>query len=131
VVYWLVLVSIIVHGLSVPILYVIYKASRVPKVHDHPVEVVLLSKNEPLPNNSTVDRQRHSVLVNNQFAEPTHPSVLNDDSDDEKESSYLQESCERIRPRSERSSMSYISETPIPQEASQRLNHEVNPRNLV
>ncbi|CBF85828.1 hypothetical protein AN1920.2 [Aspergillus nidulans FGSC A4] len=120
-----------VHGLSVPILYVIYKASRVPKVHDHPVEVVLLSKNEPLPNNSTVDRQRHSVLVNNQFAEPTHPSVLNDDSDDEKESSYLQESCERIRPRSERSSMSYISETPIPQEASQRLNHEVNPRNLV
>lgn len=107
-VYWLVLFSIIVHGLSVPILYVIYKALRVPKVHDHPVEVVLLSKNEPLPNNSTVDRQRHSVLVNNQFSEPTHPSVLNDDSDDEKESNDLRESCERIRPRSERSSMSYI-----------------------
>ncbi|KAL4764128.1 putative plasma membrane antiporter [Aspergillus foveolatus] len=103
-----------VHGLSVPILYVIYKALRVPKVHDHPVEVVLLSKNEPLPNNSTVDRQRHSVLVNNQFSEPTQPSVLNDDSDDEKESSDLRESCGRIRPRSERSSMSYISETPIP-----------------
>ncbi|KAL3437332.1 Sodium/hydrogen exchanger family-domain-containing protein [Aspergillus tetrazonus] len=120
-----------VHGLSVPILYVIYKTLRVPKVHDHPVEVVLLSKNEPLPNNSTVDRQRHSVLVNNQFSEPTHSSVLNDDSDDEKESSDLRESCERIRPRSERSSMSYIPETPIPQEASQRLSHEANPRNIV
>ncbi|KAL4753872.1 hypothetical protein BDW72DRAFT_201108 [Aspergillus terricola var. indicus] len=120
-----------VHGLSVPILYVIYRALRVPKVHGHPVEIVLLSTNEPLPNNSTVNQQRHSVLVNNQFSVPIHPSVLENGSDEEKESSNLREFCERIRPRSERSSMSYISETPIPRETSQRLSHEADPRNIV
>ncbi|KAL4734871.1 Sodium/hydrogen exchanger family-domain-containing protein [Aspergillus similis] len=120
-----------VHGLSVPILYVIYKALRVPRVHDRPVEVVVLSKNEPLPNNSTVGRQRHSVLVNNRFSEPTYPSVLNNDSDDEKGSNNLRESCERIRPRSERSSMSYVSGTQISREASQRLSHDADPRNIV
>ncbi|KAL5001881.1 Sodium/hydrogen exchanger family-domain-containing protein [Aspergillus recurvatus] len=131
VVYWLVLFSIIVHGLSVPILYIFYKALTVPKVHDHPVEVVLLSKNEPLPNNSTVDRQRHSVLVNNRFSEPNHPSVHNGKSDEEKESGDLRQSSERIRPRSARISMSYSSETPISREAGQRLSHEADPMDIV
>ncbi|KAL4989918.1 Sodium/hydrogen exchanger family-domain-containing protein [Aspergillus falconensis] len=119
-----------VHGLSVPTLYVFYKALKVPKVHEHPVELVLLSKNEPSPNNSTVDRQRHSILVNNRFSEPNHLSVLNEDSD-EKESSDLRQSCERARPRSARSSMSYSSGTPISREASQRPSHETDPRDIV
>ncbi|KAL6232719.1 hypothetical protein BDW75DRAFT_242681 [Aspergillus navahoensis] len=130
VVYWLVLFSIIVHGLSVPILYIFYKALRVPKVHDHPVAVVLLSKNEPLPNNSTVVRQRNSVLVHNRFSEPNNPSVLNEDSD-EKESSDLRQTCERIRPQSTHSSISYSSETSISHEASQRLSHEAEPRDII
>ncbi|RDW81151.1 putative plasma membrane antiporter [Aspergillus mulundensis] len=128
VVYWLVLFSIIVHGLSVPILYVFYKALKVRKVHDHPVEVVLLSENEPLPNNSTVDRQRHSVLVNNRFSEPNHLHVLNDDPDEEKEeeSADLRGSSERIRPRSKRSSMSYSLATSASGESSQRTGREAD-----
>ncbi|GAB1215227.1 hypothetical protein ATERTT37_004413 [Aspergillus terreus] len=68
VVYWLVLFSVIIHGLSVPLLNSLYKAFGVPRVYDHPVEVLLLSENEPAPNNSTVNRQRHSVMVNNRFS---------------------------------------------------------------
>ncbi|KAL4895231.1 Sodium/hydrogen exchanger family-domain-containing protein [Aspergillus ambiguus] len=68
VVYWLVFFSIVVHGLSVPLLNGLYRAFNVPRVCDHPVEVLLLSEHEPAPNNSTVDRQRHSVIVNNRFS---------------------------------------------------------------
>ncbi|KAL4971294.1 hypothetical protein BDW66DRAFT_155801 [Aspergillus desertorum] len=77
-----VLSSIIVQGLSS--LSIFYKALRVPKGRDHPVESVPLSKNEPLPNNSTVDPQRHSVLVNNRFSEREKSSVLNEDLDKER-----------------------------------------------
>lgn len=69
VVYWLVLFSIIVHGLSVPVLNIFYKVLKVQPVRDHPVEIHLLSENEPLPNNSVLlDGQQQSVLVNNQFS---------------------------------------------------------------
>lgn len=68
VVYWLVLFSIIVHGLSVPALNALYKLFKVPCICDHPVEVVLLSENEPLPNNSTIEPGRHSIIVNNRFS---------------------------------------------------------------
>ncbi|KUL90879.1 hypothetical protein ZTR_00942 [Talaromyces verruculosus] len=68
VVYWLVLFSIIIHGLSVPILHLIYKLRKVPRVHDeHPTEVVLLSNNEPLPANSTANPQRRSAILNNRL----------------------------------------------------------------
>lgn len=67
-VYWLVFFSIIVHGLSVPLLNAIYKFFKVTPIHDDPVEVVLLSENEPLPNNSTATPQRHSAILNNRFA---------------------------------------------------------------
>ncbi|KAL4932787.1 uncharacterized protein BDV17DRAFT_175683 [Aspergillus undulatus] len=95
VVYWLVFFSIVVHSLSVPILYMLYKAFNVPKVYDHPVEVILLFKNEPLPNNSLVDLKRHSVLINNLF------SVSNglnnyEDSDNDSEPSPPREPMERI-----------------------------------
>ncbi|KAL1966991.1 hypothetical protein VTN77DRAFT_3735 [Rasamsonia byssochlamydoides] len=68
VVYWLVFFSIIVHGLSVPVLNAIYKFCKVTPIHDDPVEVVLLSENEPLPNNSTATPQRHSAILNNRFS---------------------------------------------------------------
>lgn len=69
VVYWLVLFSIIVHGLSVPVLNIFYRMFKVQPVRDHPVQIHLLSESEPLPNNSVLlDGQRQSVLVNNQFS---------------------------------------------------------------
>ncbi|KAL4804527.1 Sodium/hydrogen exchanger family-domain-containing protein [Aspergillus unguis] len=130
VVYWLVFFSIIVHGLSVPILNMFYKALRVPKVCDDPVHVVLLSENEPLPNNSVVDRQRHSVLINNRFSEPI---ALNEgwESDGEKGLDDIRESSERIR--SERTSMSHSvrTETTSSHESSRRSSREAITRNMV
>ncbi|KAL4955301.1 Sodium/hydrogen exchanger family-domain-containing protein [Aspergillus filifer] len=105
VVYWLVLFSIVVHGLSVPILDIFYKAINVPKIYDHPVEVVLLSENEPLPNNSTADPKRHSVMINNRFSEPNRLNTYGD-SDDEREPDRPRESMERIN-RGERDSVPY------------------------
>lgn len=68
VVYWLVCFSIVVHGLSIPVLNCIYKLLRVPVICDHPVEVQLLSENEPVPNNSVVNRRGHSMVLNNRFS---------------------------------------------------------------
>lgn len=68
VVYWLMFFSVVVHGLSVPLLNGLFKILKVPVVRDHPVEIMLLSENEPVPNNSVVDRRGHSVLVNNRFS---------------------------------------------------------------
>ncbi|KAE8392183.1 plasma membrane antiporter [Aspergillus alliaceus] len=79
VVYWLVLFSIIVHGLSVPILNAFYKICHVPYICDHPVEVLLLSNNEPIPNNSTANRPRHSVIINNRFSRPPSSDDGTDD----------------------------------------------------
>ncbi|KAJ5772769.1 Cation/H+ exchanger [Penicillium paradoxum] len=68
VVYWLVFFSIVIHGLSVPVLSCLYRWFRVPIVRDHPVEIVLLSETEPIPNNSVVDRTGHSIILNNRFS---------------------------------------------------------------
>lgn len=79
-VYWLVFFSIVIHGLSVPILHLIYRLRKVPKVHDeHPIEIVLLSTNEPLPANSTANAQRHSAILNNRFSRQDE----NDNDDEE------------------------------------------------
>lgn len=67
-VYWLVFFSIVVHGLSIPVLNGIYKWLQVPVIHDHPVEILLLSENEPVPNNSVVNRHSRHVTVNNRFS---------------------------------------------------------------
>lgn len=84
VVYWLVLFSILVHGLSVPILNAFYKICHVPYICDHPVEVILLSNNEPLPNNSTANRPRHSVIINNRFSRPpSSDDGMDDDQPDD------------------------------------------------
>ncbi|RAH79298.1 sodium ion/proton exchanger [Aspergillus japonicus CBS 114.51] len=71
VVYWLVLFSIVVHGLSVPALDALYKFFGVCKIRDHPVAIALLSDNEALPNNCSIDPQRHSMIVNNRFSRPS------------------------------------------------------------
>lgn len=68
VVYWLVFFSVIVHGISVPILHLIYKWCKVPVIRDEPIEVVLLSHSEPLPANSTAQPQRHTAILNNRFS---------------------------------------------------------------
>ena len=76
VVYWLVFFSIIVHGLSIPILNGIYRLLRVAAIQDHPVDVMLLSENEPIPNNSVAHREDHSVTVNNRFSCISHQSQV-------------------------------------------------------
>ncbi|KAJ9233610.1 putative plasma membrane antiporter [Paecilomyces variotii] len=68
VVYWLVFFSIIVHGLSVPILSFIYRVLHVKPISDIPVEIVILSENEPLPNNSELKPEQHSAIVHNRFS---------------------------------------------------------------
>jgi hypothetical protein len=68
VVYWLVFFSIVVHGISVPILNAAYKYFNVQPVHDEPVEILLLSNNEPLPANSTACPRRHAAVLNNRFS---------------------------------------------------------------
>ena len=73
VVYWLVLFSIVWHGLSIPALNLIYKWRGVPPITDDdgPVEVMYLSENAPLPKNAvpgSKDPRRRSVLVNNRFS---------------------------------------------------------------
>lgn len=84
VVYWLVFFSIVVHGLSIPVLNGIYKWLQVAIIHDHPVEVLMLSDNEPVPNNSVVHRESHLVTVNNRFScisSNSRPSHNCEDSD--------------------------------------------------
>ncbi|KNG86244.1 sodium ion/proton exchanger [Aspergillus nomiae NRRL 13137] len=92
VVYWLVFFSILVHGLSVPILNTCYKLCNVPYICDHPVEVLLLSNNEPLPNNSTANRGRHSVMVNNRFSRPPDSDNETDDGQAEDTAAILRRS---------------------------------------
>ncbi|CAG8930062.1 unnamed protein product [Penicillium salamii] len=77
VVYWLVCFSIVVHGLSTPALNCLYKYFRVPTIRDHPVEIILLSETEPIPNNSVVNRQGHFIVLNNRFSCVSHHN-LND-----------------------------------------------------
>lgn len=93
-VYWLVLFSIIIHGLSVPALNIFYKIFKVQPVRDHPVEIHLLSENEPLPNNSILlDGQRQSVIVNNQFSRMSEESADTRDTERDGTGSIV---CERV-----------------------------------
>lgn len=73
VVYWLVLFSILWHGLSIPALNLIYEYAGVKPVEDEdgPVEITHLSEKDPLPTNAVAgsqDPRRRSVLVNNRFS---------------------------------------------------------------
>ncbi|KAG9235164.1 Sodium/hydrogen exchanger family protein [Amylocarpus encephaloides] len=69
VVYWLVLFSIIVHGLSIPSLNMIYKWRGIPTIEeDDPAEILLLSQNTALPKNAHANPNRKSVMVHNRFS---------------------------------------------------------------
>ncbi|KIX05070.1 uncharacterized protein Z518_05942 [Rhinocladiella mackenziei CBS 650.93] len=72
VVYWLVLFSIIVHGLSIPALNAFLKWRGVAPIQDEcgPVEVNVLSEHEPIPKNArrSSDPKRRSLVVNNRFS---------------------------------------------------------------
>ncbi|KAF9889408.1 hypothetical protein FE257_007309 [Aspergillus nanangensis] len=117
VVYWLVLFSIIVHGLSVPLLNAFCRIFKVRRVHDHPVEVQLLSENEPAPNNSTVYHQRHSVVLNNRFSRSPESEDGDGQTKDEREEAAAQDE-ERAADR---------GSTP----GSIQRDHRVEPRDIV
>ena len=78
VVYWLVLFSIIWHGLSIPALNLIYKWRGVPPIQDEdgPAVIQRLSTRDPLPKNSMADEKRGSVVVNNRFSRSYNTAEL-------------------------------------------------------
>lgn len=69
VVYFLVLFSIVVHGLSIPALELIYRWQNVqPIVEMDPVTVRRLSVSDALPNNAHFDPRSGSVVQHNRFS---------------------------------------------------------------
>lgn len=69
VVYWLVLFSIVVHGLSIPLLNAFYKFRGVePITEDSPVEIPIRSSAQAQPKNSRKSEHRRSVFVHNRFS---------------------------------------------------------------
>jgi hypothetical protein len=71
VVYFLVIFSIVVHGLSIPALDAFYRYKKVPPISEaEPAEIRVLSINDALPNNARVDSKRNSVYVHNRFSRP-------------------------------------------------------------
>jgi hypothetical protein len=76
VVCWLVLFSIIVHGLSIPALIALYRYKGVqPIVEENPAEVRDLSDNDALPANAYGKPKRNSVIVHNRLSRPISTSV--------------------------------------------------------
>lgn len=69
VVYFLVLFSIVVHGLSIPALELIYRWQKVPPIVEmEPVTERQLSVTSALPNNAHIDPRHHSVVRHNRFS---------------------------------------------------------------
>lgn len=68
--YWLVLFSIVFHGLSIPALDLIYKFAGVKPIQDDndAVEIRPLSYTVPPPANSEYVNKRGSVIVYNRFS---------------------------------------------------------------
>ncbi|KAK7430915.1 hypothetical protein QQZ08_002443 [Neonectria magnoliae] len=69
VVYWLVLFSIVVHGLSIPALDIIYKYLGVKPIHDDAIETWCPSLREPLPANASLT-DCHTLIAYNRFSRP-------------------------------------------------------------
>ncbi|KAL3430208.1 Sodium/hydrogen exchanger family-domain-containing protein [Aspergillus tetrazonus] len=76
-IYFLVLFSITIHGLSIPVLSIAYKILNVPHQIDPlgPAEVRPLSRNAHLPPNSTVNTKQHSILMYNRFSRSKFPGA--------------------------------------------------------
>ncbi|OOO10695.1 sodium/hydrogen exchanger [Aspergillus oryzae] len=109
--------------IPVPILNALYKLCNVPCICDHPVEVLLLSDNEPLPNNSTANRARHSVMVNNRFSRPP-------DSDDGTDDGQPEDDTAAILRRSE-DSASTDNDRPESRNTIQMIDRAVDTRDIV
>lgn len=77
-IYWLVIFSIFIHGLSIPLLSILYKLFNVPPEVDPlgPAEVRPLSYNQTLPPNSFLHSKRRSILLYNRFSRTKFPSNL-------------------------------------------------------
>lgn len=90
VVYWLVLFSIVFHGLSIPALDIFYRWKGVqPIVEDSPAEVKVLSTTEALPNNAYKDpSKRGSIMVMNRFSRGSTIHYRFDENDDTKHNSW-------------------------------------------
>ncbi|KAL4905241.1 Sodium/hydrogen exchanger family-domain-containing protein [Aspergillus multicolor] len=75
-IYFLVLFSIVIHGLSIPLLSIIYRMFNVPHQIDPlgPAEIRPLSRHAHLPPNSTVDNKQRSILMYNRFSRSKFPS---------------------------------------------------------
>tara|TARA_R110002003_G_scaffold1868_5_gene23609 strand:- start:252 stop:575 length:324 start_codon:yes stop_codon:yes gene_type:complete len=71
VVYWLVLFSIVWHGLSIPALDAFYRWKGVqPIIEEEPAEIRILSDNDALPINAYPNPKRNSIMVHNRFSRP-------------------------------------------------------------
>lgn len=71
VVYWLVLFSIVWHGLSIPALDAFYRFKGVqPIAEEEPAELRVLSENDALPANAYANPKRKSIIVHNRFSRP-------------------------------------------------------------
>jgi len=71
IVYFLVVFSIVVHGLSIPALDAYYRYKKIePITEDEPTEIRARSIHEALPNNASVDMRRNSIYVHNRFSRP-------------------------------------------------------------
>jgi NhaP-type Na+/H+ or K+/H+ antiporter len=69
VVYWLVLFSIVVHGLSIPALSIIYSYLDVKPIQDDGVETRRASSQIPDPANAT-QTDENTFIVHNRFSQP-------------------------------------------------------------
>jgi hypothetical protein len=71
VVYWLVLFSIVWHGLSIPALDAFYRFKGVQPITDEdPIEVRVLSEYNAMPINAYANPKRNSIIVHNRFSRP-------------------------------------------------------------
>jgi len=71
VVYFLVVFSIVVHGLSIPALDAFYRYKKIPAIEEsEPAEIRVRSIHEALPKNTRMDSKRGSVYQHNRFSRP-------------------------------------------------------------
>lgn len=70
-IYWLVLFSIVIHGLSIPALNAVYVWRGVPPIIEElPAEVPVFSLSNALPSNGYANPKRRSIMVHNRFSRP-------------------------------------------------------------
>ncbi|EFY99763.1 NhaP-type Na+/H+ and K+/H+ antiporter [Metarhizium robertsii] len=82
VVYWLVLFSIVVHGLSIPALNLIYTYMGVKPIKEDAVEMRRMSLRQPMPNNA-VAGGKDTIIAYNRFSRPVFdPSEMPVSADD-------------------------------------------------